>query len=184
MLKYLGITLTTSVTLLIVLMVVAFSFLPVAEEPPGEAQFTPLPPPALPQMVVATPVDTVRFADAPVDTRTLEAELAQRERVYQDQFNQIEQAIQERQTAYQGQMEALSQQITAAQQQLDLLKTQEQPLQTQVAQLESTRTERLSAYQAQLQQAQEQYQAHYAETQAYLAEIQAKLAEVKIQLGQ
>jgi hypothetical protein len=159
--KYLGVWLAGGVTLMIILAIGIFSFLP-QETPPQ------------PAVVVSAPPTAVQ----------LQANLAEREATYQSQINQLNQTLQERQSTYQQQLQEMSLQLTAAQNQLQELKAQEQNLLVQAAQLETTRAERLAAYQAQLEQSQAQANTRHAQWQTQLTEAQTKLAEAQTQLGQ
>jgi chromosome segregation ATPase len=159
--KYFAVLLAGGLTLLVVLAVGIFSFLP-QEEPP--------------QPAVVVPV-------APA-TSQLEASLAEREATYQAQIAKLNQTLQERRATYQTHMQDTNAQIATAQQQLNALKAQEQNLLGQAAQLETTRAERLAAYQTQLEQAQGQYSVRYTELQAQLNEARTNLANAQAQLGQ
>lgn len=163
--KNLGPLLAGGLTLLIVLAVGVFSFLPAQPAPAAESATGPIVVPA-------------------ADTGQLEAAMAERENVYQGQLQQLEQTYQDRQAMYQSQIQTLNSQITAAQNQLDDLTAQEATLSLQVAQFEQSRTERLNTYQAQLNELNPQYADRLSQLQAQINEAQAKLAEVNAQLGQ
>lgn len=169
--KHLGPLLAGGLTLIIVLVVGLFSFLPAdntaqaVEAPAGDTAAT--------QIVVP----------APPEAGQLEAVLAEREAMYQAQLQELDQTLQERQAAYQAQLQTLAGQATAAQNQLAELQAQEQEMSAQLANLQNTRNERLATYQAQLQQAQNQYTQRYTQLQTQLAEARNRLAEANAQLG-
>jgi hypothetical protein len=161
-----GPLLAGGLTLLIVLTVGIFSFLPLESAAPETAASTgPIVVPA-------------------VDTSQLEATMAQREAVYQNQLQQLNQTLEERQNTYQNQIQTLNSEITTTKNQLVELQTQQQDLSAQISQLENTRAERLATYQTQLEQLNQQYKSQLAQLQAQLNEAQTKLAEVNAQLGQ
>ena len=175
--KHLGVWLAGGVTFLLVLAIGIFSFLPT--EPATQ-------PTQKKTSIVDTPfvlATSDQVVMPTVDTSQVEATLAQREGVYQEQIAQLDQTLQERQLIYQNQIQDLAVQITNAQNRVDQLIEQEQELQAQISQLEAARAERLTVYQSQLQQAQDQYNARYTQLQAQLNEIQSKLAEANAQLG-
>ena len=159
--KHLVVLPAGGLTLLIVLIIGIFSFLP-QEEPPQPAVVVPAAP----------------------TTAQLEATLTERETTYQAQVAKLNQTLQERRATYQTQMQDMNIQIATAQKQFNELKAQEQNLLGQAAQLETNRAERLAAYQAQLEQAQGQYNARYAQLQAQLNEARTNLANAQAQLGQ
>jgi chromosome segregation ATPase len=165
--KYLGAILAGGLTLIIVVVVGIFSFLPAA--PAASTGVTP------PQAAnVALPT---LMAVAP------NVASAEREAAYQGQIQQLTQAYQQRQAAYQSQIEEVANQVNAAQDQLSQLKAQEQTLPPQLTQLEGTRAERLKVYQAQLDQSKNQYSAQLSQLQAQFNEAQNKLAQANAQLG-
>jgi len=175
MMKYVGAFIATGLTLVVVVAVGVFSFLPPdAPAQPQQEQVA-----APPAAVEAQPVNL----PAVPDTARLEATVAQREAMYQEQIAKLNQTLQERQATYQSQIQQLDAQVLALQSQLAELKAQEQSLLAQVAQLETTRAERLAVYQTQLQQAQEQYNGRYTQLQQQLTELQNRLAEATAQLG-
>jgi chromosome segregation ATPase len=167
--KNLGPLLAGGLTLVLILLVGLFSFLPTQSigqaETASTAQVGPIVVPA-------------------VDTTQVEANLTEREAVYQTQIQELDQAWQQRQTTYQPQIQTLNSQITATQNQLTELKAQEQNLSIQITQLENTRAERLATYQTELEKLNNQYSGRLAQLQAQLNEAQVKLAEVNAQLGQ
>lgn len=168
--KLIGVFIASGLTLLVIGAVGIFSFLP-PNKPAQPVETAPV--------IEPTPVVEQVGPDLP----QIEATLAQREAVYQQQIAGLNQALQERQTTYHSQIQQLEAQIAAAQNQLNQLKAQEQNLLAQVAQLETGRAERLATYQAQLQQAKEQYLARYTQLQSQLTEIQTRLAQANAQLG-
>ncbi len=173
--KNLGPLLAGGLTLLIVLGVGIFSFLP-AERPTQATTEQP---------VAAVPIPPTEQIAVPAepDTTQFDAAMAEREAIYQAQIEELNQASQERQATYQAQIEASTVQIASAQNQLNDLKAQEQNLLAQVSQLETARAERLAVYQNQLQQVQKQYSDRYVQLQAQLNEARAKLSEANVQLG-
>lgn len=171
--KYLGPLLAGGLTLLIVIGVGIFSFLPAEHSTPATVEQP---------TVVEAPMEQPAVPPSH-DRAQLEAIMAERESVYQAQITQLDQALQERQVTYQDQIQDLTTQITALQSQLNELNSQEQNLLAQVAQLETTRSERLAIYQSQLQQAQDQYKARYAQLQAQFNEAQLQLAQANAELG-
>ena len=175
--KYLGVAIAVSLTLLLLAMVGIFSFLP----PPEADQ------PTNPQIIniepaVEAPLNSV-MTQATMDPKQAEMILAEREAAYQGQIIQLDQALQERQTTYQEQLQLLSSQVSQAQTQLDEFEVQEQLLLAQIAELEATRAERLALYQGQLEQARAQYNILFADMQAQMDEIRVKMAEAQAQLG-
>ena len=173
--KHLGVLLASGLTLLIILMIGIFSFLPPQS---AGSQVTAA------ETVVTVPTSQPVILPAALDMSQVEANLAQREAIYQGQITQLDQALQTRQTSYQLQIQTLSSQVETLQNQLNDLQTQEQNLLAQLAELETGRAERLAIYQTQLEQARNQYNQRYAEMQAQLNEAQTRLAEVNAQLGQ
>ncbi len=165
--KYLGPILAGGLTLMIVVVVGIFSFLPTIPSTPVSV--------AQPQAANVAPPTSM-----PVVSNAASAE---REAAYQSQIQQLTLAYQQRQAAYQGQIQEMANQVNAAQGQLSQLKAQEQTLPPQLTQLEAARAERLKAYQAQLAQAQKQYSDQLAQLQAQLNEAQSKLAQSNAQLG-
>ena len=161
-----GPLLAGGLTLLIVLTVGIFSFLP--------------PESIVPETAASTGPIVVPAAD----TSQLEATMAQREAVYQNQLQQLNQTFEERQNTYQNQIQTLNSEITTAKNQLAELQTQQQDRSAQISQLEKTRAERLAAYQTQLEQLNRQYNSQITQLQAQLNEAQAKLTEANAQLGQ
>lgn len=170
--KPLGVILAGGLTLIIVLVIGIFSFLP---SPTTEAA------PAQPA-ATTVPV-TIPQPKPVVDPGQLEAVVSQREAVYQQQITQLQQTLQQRQSTYQNQIQTLRTQVAEAQAQLNGLKAQEQTLQTQVTELENTRNQRLGQYQGQLQQAQTQYNARFTEMQTMIDNLQTQLAQTNAQLG-
>jgi len=163
--KHLGPILAGGLSLIIVLIVGVFSFLPMAPAEPATANN-------------AAPAAGEQIVIPAVSNPDLEAALAEREAVYMAQIEALDQTFQERQAVYQAQIEQLTTQITAAQNQLTELQVQQQELPGQISQLEATRTERQTVYQAQLQELQNQYADRLAQLQAQVNESRAKLAEV------
>lgn len=163
--KNLGPILAGGLTLLVVMLVGIFSFLPVGTT----AQ--PTTAPAGPIVIPA------------VDASKIQASIAERDAAYQSQISQLNQTIQERQTTYQNQADTLQAQITSAQAQLTELKNQEQSLPAQINQFDKARADRLAVYQSQLNQLNQQYQDQLAQLQTQLNDVQAKLAEANAQLG-
>ena len=163
--KNLGPLLAGGLTLLVVMLVGIFSFLPAgAATQPAAASAGPIVIPA-------------------VDTTNIQASIAERDAAYQAQINQLNQTLQERQATYQTQADTLKAQTTAAQAQLTDLKNQEQNLPAQISQFDQARADRLAVYQAQLDQLNQQYQERLAQLQTQLNDVQAKLAEANAQLG-
>jgi len=154
-------------TLIVVLAIGIFSFLPV------QPTATPASAPSGGPIVIPA-----------VDTTPIVNTIAEREAVYQNQIQELDQALQARQSTYASQTQTLNSQILAAQNQLAQLNTQEETLTAQITQLETTRNERLATYQSQLTQLNTQYNERLPQLQNQLAEAQAKLAEVNAQLGQ
>jgi multidrug efflux pump subunit AcrA (membrane-fusion protein) len=154
-------------TLLVVLAIGVFSFLP------AQPTETPTTEPAAGPIVIPA-----------VDTTPIVNTITEREAVYQNQIQELDQALQARQSTYASQTQTLNSQILAAQNQLAQLKTQDENLAGQISQLEATRNERLGTYQSQLTQLNTQYNERLPQLQNQLAEAQAKLAEVNAQLGQ
>jgi len=163
--KHLGPILAGGLSLIIVLIVGVFSFLPVTPAEPATANN-------------AASVAGEQIVIPAVSNPDLEAALAEREAVYMAQIEALDQTFQERQAVYQAQIEQLTTQITAAQNQLTELQVQQQELPGQISQLEATRTERQTVYQTQLQELQNQYADRLAQLQAQVNESRAKLAEV------
>jgi hypothetical protein len=166
--KYLGPILAGGLTLIIVVVVGIFSFLPTAPSAP---------------VSVAQPQAAAPIAPPTLMPVAANAASVEREAAYQSQIQQLTLAYQQRQAAYQGQIQEMANQVNAAQGQLNQLKTQEQALPPQLTQLEAARAERLKVYQAQLAQAQKQYSDQLAQLQAQLNEAQSKLAQANAQLG-
>jgi len=171
--KPLSAILAGGLTLIIVLVIGIFSFLPSQTTEAAPAQ----------PVAVTAPVINPQPQPA-VDPGQLEAAVGQREAVYQQQITQLQQTLQQRQTTYQNQIQTLSTQVAEAQAQLDGLKAQEQALHTQVTELENTRNQRLGQYQGQLQQAQEQYTPRFTEMQTMIDDLQIQLAQTNSQLTQ
>jgi septal ring factor EnvC (AmiA/AmiB activator) len=167
--KNLGPLLAGGLTLVLVLLVGLFSFLPAQSI--GQAE-------------TASAAQTGPIVVPAVDATQVEANLTEREAVYQTQIQELDQAWQQRQTTYQSQIQTLNSQITATQNQLTELKAQEQNLSTQIIQLENARAERLATYQTELEKLNNQYSGRLAQLQVQLNEAQVKLAEVNAQLGQ
>jgi hypothetical protein len=165
--KYLGPILAGGLTLIIVVVVAIFSFLPAAQPAP---------------VSVAQP-QAANVAPPTLSPAVTNAASVERAAAYQNQIQQLNQAYQQRQAAYQGQIQEMANQINTAQGQLSQLKAQEQDLTPQVSQIEAARAERLKTYQAQLEQAKNQYSAQLAQLQAQLNEAQNKLAQANAQLG-
>ena len=176
--KYLGPLLAGGVTLIIVVVIGIFSFLP-RETPaqPIEVQSS------ASEARVDAPVSGEMVTPAHLDSSQLEQNFAQREATYQAQLARLDQALKERQSIYQNQIQQLNTQVAAVEQTHAELKAQEQSLLAQVAELETTRAERLLVYQAQFQEARDQYSARLAELQTRLGQTQGQLAEAKTQLG-
>ncbi|MCB0155881.1 MAG: hypothetical protein KDF65_13870 [Anaerolineae bacterium] len=170
--NHVGAWLAGGLTLIVIAVIGIFSFLPTESPAPAEPAESVLEPVAAP--VVAAPV---------LDQAQLEANLAQREGIYQGQVAQLDQTIQQRQQTYQEQLHLLNGQVGGTQEQLAALQAQEQVLADQVAQLEAARAERLNQYQAQLSQAQTQYSSRFNDLQTQLAQIQSRLVEANAQLG-
>lgn len=101
--KYIAPLLAGGLTLLIVLVVGIYSFLP--PERPSQA------------VVVQPP--------AQQDTTQLEAMMTEREKIYQAQIEELNRVLQERQVTYQTQIQELSGQIPQVINQLNELKAQE-----------------------------------------------------------
>ena len=171
--KPLGAILAGGLTLIIVLLIGIFSFLP---SPTTEA--------APAQLAATTAPATISQPHPAIDPGQLEAAAGQREAVYQQQTTQLQQTLEQRQTTYQNQIQSLSTQVTEVQAQINGLKAQEQALQTQVTELENTRNQRLGQYQGQLQQAQTQYDPRFTEMQTLVDNLQIQLAQTNSQLGQ
>lgn len=171
--NHVGAWLAGGLTLIVIAVIGIFSFLP-AERPAPAAQPETVLEPVVVAPVVAAPV---------LDQAQLEANLAQREGIYQGQVAQLDQTIQQRQQTYQEQLHLLNGQVAGTQEQLAALQAQEQTLADQVAQLETARAERLNQYQAQLSQAQTQYSSRFNDLQTQLAQIQSRLVEANAQLG-
>ncbi|MCG3211662.1 MAG: hypothetical protein FOGNACKC_05308 [Anaerolineae bacterium] len=169
--KVVGAVLAVGITFVVVWAVAVFSFFPTQT------------PPVNPQPQVVQQLPPLPAAPTGSDPAQLETAVAQREAVYHDQIAKLQQALQERQTTYQGQMQTLSGQLAASQSQLEQLHAQEQALQAQIQQLEAARADRQGQYQAQLAQAQPQYQARFDEMQTMINDLKTKLAEANAQLG-
>jgi septal ring factor EnvC (AmiA/AmiB activator) len=165
--KYLGPILAGGLTLIIVVVVGIFSFLPAVQSAPVSV--------VQPQAATIAPPTLIPVA--------VNGASAEREVAYQSQIQQLTLAYQQRQAAYQGQIQEIANQINAAQGQLSQLKAQEQALPPQLTQLEAVRAERLKVYQAQLEQVKNQYSDQLAQLQAQLNEAQSKLAQANAQLG-
>lgn len=174
--KIIGPVLAAGITLVMVMVIAVYSFLPAKQVEPQPVQ------PAE-AMVEAAPLPTLPAVQAGVNADELQAKLAEREAVYQNQISQLQQKLQERQATYQSQLQTINGQLTSTQNQLAELSAQEQTLQAQVAQLEAARAERLSQYQAQLQQAQAQYGSRFSELEAAATDLQTQLAQANAQLG-
>jgi chromosome segregation ATPase len=177
--KYLGPLLAGGLTLIIVVVIGIFSFLPretPAQPMDGQSSAS--------EVMADAPVSEEMVRPALSDSSQLEQEFARRETTYQAQLTRLDQALKERQTAYQDQIQQVGAQVVAVEQTRDELKAQEQILLAQVAELETTRAERLSVYQAQVQQARDQYGPRLAELQTRLGQTQVDLAEARAQLGQ
>ncbi len=172
--KYVGVSLAVGLTLLIVIAVGIFSFLPQIQQPPAET----VPPP---EPVAPLTLDVSQSSTQGVTQP--EEDMARREAVYQGQIGQLEQTLQAHQTTYQEQVDLLTGQVATAQAHLDELTAQEEALTGQIAELEGTRTERLALYDSQLTQARRQYEARYAELQAQLEEVLTNLEQANAQLG-
>jgi hypothetical protein len=93
-------------TVITVFSVAVFSFLPPEETAKPAAQ-------------PAEPVQPAQTGPVIVDTSQVDAAVAQREAVYQDQIAQLDRALQERQATYQAQLEQLQAQLAPAQNQLE-----------------------------------------------------------------
>jgi hypothetical protein len=171
--KPLGAILAGGLTLIIVLVIGVFSFLPsqTTEAAPGQPTASEAP------VIIPPPQPAI-------DPGQLEAAVSRREAVYQQQITQLQQTLQQRQTTYQNQIQTLSAQVAEAQAQLDGLKAQEPALQTQATELENIRNQRLGQYQSQLQQAQAQYAPRFVEMQTMIDNLQIQLAQTYSQLGQ
>ena len=167
--KLLGSLLAGALTLLIIVVVGAFVFMPVNTE-------------AEPAEVVVPDAPTLAAPAVPVASQ-IEADLARREESYQTQMTQLDQTLQDRHATYQNQIQQIGEQLAVAQNQLDQLQTQAEALSQQAAQLESTRAERLAQYQSQLEQARQQYEARFAEIQQAIGQAQTQLAEANARLG-
>lgn len=167
--KTLGTLLAGALTLLILVAVGAFMFMP-ADTGAEAADI----------VVAGTPTLVPPAAPAPP---SIEAELARREETYQAQMAQLDQTLQERHTAYQSQIQQIGGQLATAQHQLDQLQVQAEAFAQQAAQLEATRAERLGLYQTQLEQARRQYETRFAEIQQAIGQVQGQLAEANAQLG-
>ena len=170
--KPLSAILAGSLTLIIIMVIGIFSFLP--SQPSAAAPAQPLAttaPLAIPQPQPA------------IDPGQLEVAVSQREAMYQQQITQLQQTLQQRQSTYQDQIQTLSTQVAQAQTQFNDLKAQEQTLQSQLTELENTRNLRLGQYQDQLQQAQAQYNTHFTEMQTMINDLQVQLAQANAQLG-
>lgn len=167
--KLLGPLLAGALTLLIIIVIGAFVFLPVdTDAESSEVVAVDTPTLALPAVPAAPPI---------------EAELTWREETYQTQMSQLDQTLQDRHATYQSQIQQIGEQLAVAQNQLNQLQAQAETLTQQAAQLEATRAERISLYQTQLEQTSQQYQARYAEIQQAISQAQARLAEANAQLG-
>jgi len=173
--KNISTILAGGLTLLVVMVVAIFSFLPAPptdQAPTSQNAALPVPPPAEPVLT-----------QAQTDSIQIETTLAEREATYRTQIDILNQSLEERQATYQAQIQELTGQIVTAQNQLNELKGQEQNVLAQVVQLESARAERLAAYQGQLEQTQIQYNERFGQLQAQLNEARTKLGEANAQLG-
>jgi chromosome segregation ATPase len=169
--KNLSAILAGGLTLLVVMVVGIFSFLPAPptdQASSGQSTVLPVGPAA---------------EQAGTDPAQLEATLAEREATYRTQIDTLNQTLQERQSTYQAQIQELTSQIDTVQNQLNELKGQEQSVLAQVVQLESARAERLAAYQGQLEQTQTQYNERFVQLQTQLNDARTKLVEANAQLG-
>lgn len=176
--KYLGPLLAGVLTLIIVVVIGIFSFLP----PDMPAQPVNVQSAAA-EATVDAPVSKQGVAPALVDSSQLEQSFAQREATYQAQLDRLDQALKERQSIYQNQIQQLNALVAAVEQTRDELKAQERSQLAQVAELETTRAERLAVYRTQVKQARDQYGVRLAELQTRLSQTQVQLAEAKTQLG-
>lgn len=171
--KPLGAILAGGLTLIIVLVIGIFSFLPSQTTEAAPAQ----PAATSAAVIISQPQPTI-------DPGQLEAAIARREALYQQQISQLQQTLQQRQSTYQQQIQTLSTQVAEARAQVDGLKMLEQGLQTQVTELENTRNQRLAQYQDQLQQAQTQYTPRFTEMQTMIDNLRIELAQTSSRLGQ
>jgi septal ring factor EnvC (AmiA/AmiB activator) len=163
--KHLGPILAGGLSLIIVLIVGIFSFLPTTATQPAAANSAP---PAVSEQIVISAVSNPE----------IETAMAEREAVYLSQIETLNQTFQERQTVYQAQIEQLSAQITVTQSQLTELQAQQQDLPAQISQLETARAERQGVYQTQIQELQNQYADRLGQLQTQVNQAQAQLAEV------
>ncbi|MCB0212811.1 MAG: hypothetical protein KDJ52_25940 [Anaerolineae bacterium] len=167
--KYLGTVLAIGLTLLIVIAVGMFSFLPAEAEPASVEDVT---------ESLATP-----SLPTAVEPASLEADLTTRETLYQAQITQLDQTLQERQAVYQGQIQEMSNQLVTAQSQLSQLQDQADTLSQQTNELKTLHDNRIATYQDELGKAQALYATRFTEIQQAIADAQARLAEANARLG-
>jgi len=116
-------------------------------------------------------------SSAPVNVT--QGSFATRERAYQQQIAQLNQALADHQKAYQAQIQTLMTQIANAQKVVQAGDGQRQADQQQVAELTSVRNDNLAQYQSQLQALQQQYGERYSQILGQIAEVQTKLDEAQ-----
>lgn len=167
--KYLSTMLAVGLTLLVVITVEIFSFLPAQAEPETAE-------------VVIEPLATLPTS-ALIESSQIEADFGQRETAYQEQIMQLDQTLQDRQSDYQTQIQQMGGQIVVAQNQLNQLQAQAETLSQQTAELETLRVNQIANYQTELAQAQELYNARFIEIQQAIAQAQTRLAEANTKLG-
>jgi len=169
--KRLSLWLTMGVTLVLLITVGVFSFVQASDSP---ATSTATPAAALNSTTPQAMADM---------QQQLQRLFNDRERSYQQQIAQLNQAIADHQKAYQTQLQTLTTQVTNGQQLLQQSKEQVKAYQQQVDKLASVRNENQGQYQGQLQDLQKQYDDRYAQITAQIAAVQAKLDEANQTLG-
>lgn len=166
--KNAGVIIAVGMTALVVLAVVAFSFMPEA----GAVQ----PDPAIPDLPAA--------AATTGDPAAVEAAFAAREALIASQARELDRELADRNASYQARAEELTALIATGEAQLAELESAELALQEQVTGLDTALVDRAALYEQRRVQAYTQYQTGINQLQAQLDEANAKLADARAQLGQ